>query len=110
MAEPIQMFQNFTLDKTTVAAGRAISFTQSWLGILLIIHQVQGAGTADFRIQWSHDGQQWFEPAPPDRIAMVTGVGTYITSFPIKACYWRIGAEVNGPPNTTFTCTGTALI
>lgn len=110
MAEPIQMFQNFELTRTMVAAGRAISFTQEWLGILLIVTDVTGGGAADFRIQWSHDGQQWFEPNPQDRVALVTATGTFIKSIPLKACYWRIGAEVNGPGAVSFTCTGTALV
>lgn len=109
MAEPILLFQNFTLTRTMVAGGRAISFTQPWIGVLLAVTEVTGGGAADFRLQWSHDGQTWFEPTPPDRVATVTAPGTFIVSLPLKASYWRIGAEVTGA-NPTFVCTGTALV
>ncbi len=110
MSAPTQIFQNYNLTATIADQGRAISFTQNWIGVLLQVTSVTGADAlAQYRVQWSNDASVWFDAAPQDVIGNVTGPGTYIFSTPIKAAYWRVGAVVTGT-TPSFICSATVLV
>lgn len=70
-----------------------------------------GSPSAVFGVQWSFDGNVWTDPGadPEDVIATMTGPGSRVKRIPVKAPYWRLGAQLSGA-GTTFTVTGNALI
>lgn len=107
MAEPVLLFQNYSLTETQVTPVRAISFTQDWIGVLVTVTEVTGTDPrALFKIQWSHDGNApWFDSS---NIGLVSAPGTFIKSLPVQGCYWRLGAVVQGT-DPVFVCSATAL-
>lgn len=110
MATPYTLFSNYTMTSTVTDAGRLISFAQDWLGILVNITAVSGAGaSADFRVQWSDDGTTWWEPATPDRVFTCTAPGGFVSKFPLRAPFWRLGAEITGT-TPSFTGSAAALV
>ena len=112
MSEPIRLFQNYNLNETVNDRARPISFTQNWLGVLLQVTAAAPGFSARVRVQWSDTGAApWFDGGTEDDIATITAPGTYIKSMPIRACYWRVRAEVAaGSPIEGMMCSGTALV
>ena len=112
MSDPIRLFQNYNLNQTVNDRARPISFTQNWLGVLLQVTETAPGFTARVRVQWSDTGTApWFDGDAVDDIGTVNGPGTYIKSMPIRACYWRVRAEVPpGAPTEGMMCSGTALV
>jgi hypothetical protein len=111
MAQPIQVFQNYSFAQTFRDEGRSISFTQNWLGILIQVTEFKaGTGSVRFYVEWSDDGNVWGQASQESAVAVVTGTGTFIKSMQIQACFWRIGAEVTHGPNVGITCSATALV
>lgn len=108
MAQPIPLFQNFTLEATRADEARHITFTQDWIGFLIDVTAVSGTDArALFVVQWSNDGNApWFESSP---VAVVTAPGTFIKSMPIQACYWRLAAKVSGIDPVAITCSAHAV-
>lgn len=108
MAQPIALFQNFTLDQTRADRSRPITFTQDWIGIMVDVTEVTGTDAkVVFVLQWSNDGNApWFESAP---IGQFTAPGQVIRSMPIQACFWRLGAKVSGEDPVSITCSAHAV-
>lgn len=108
MAQPILLFQNFTLETTRADQARHITFTQDWIGFLIEVTEVTGTDArALFVVQWSNDGNApWFESTP---VANVTATGTFVKSMPVQACFWRLAAKITGGPPVAITCSAHAV-
>lgn len=110
MATPYTLFSNYTMTSTVTDTGRAISFAQDWLGVIVTINSVTGAGaSADFRIQWSNENTTWWDPPTPDKITVFTTPGAFVSKFPIRAPFWRLTAALTGT-NPVFVGSAAALV
>lgn len=83
-----------------------------FIAVGITVSAVSGVGaSATFGVQWSFDGSTWTDPGADaeDVIATLTGPGSRVKRIPVKAPYWRLGAQVSGT-NPSFMVTGNALI
>lgn len=105
MADPIPLFSNYPITATMADTGRLVSFSQDWLGVMVTASAVDSA-SAVFKVQWSNDGTEWFDPPVPDTVGTLTAPGTVVGRFAVKAIYWRLATTLTG---TSITCTASAL-
>ena len=107
MAEPLTLFQNFTLTQSRADQARNITFTQDWIGFLIDVASVSTDGKVVFVVQWSNDGNApWFDSTP---VCTATAPGTFVKSMPVQACYWRLAAKVTGTDPVAITCSARAV-
>ena len=106
MADPIPLFSNYPITATMADTGRLVSFSQDWLGVMVTASAVAAGASAVFKVQWSNDGTAWFDPATTDTVGTLTGPGTVVGRFTVKAIYWRLATTLTG---SSITCTASAL-
>lgn len=107
------LFTAKTITQTTAAAAVPVPVGDvDFIALGITVSNVTGAGaSATFAVQWSFDGDVWTDALADDEdtIATFTAAGSRVRRIPVKATYWRLGAQVQGT-NPSFTVTANALV
>lgn len=78
------------------------------LSLQLIVSASSGTTpTLDVAVQWSMDGTTWSPAETPDAFTQMTGNGSKVKVFPVKAPNYRIAYTIGGTtPSFTFQVLG----
>jgi hypothetical protein len=91
------LFAGTVLTSTQAGVGNVQKPTDSWIGVILNVTDVQGTNpSAVFHIQWSLDGQVWADAEPRDQFDPITAPCTAAKRFDVKAPYWRACVDITG--------------
>lgn len=107
------LFTNRTI--TGSAASQSITVpvtTADYISVGVQVSDVSGTNPqAVFQVQWSFDGDVWTDPGadPEDIICTLSAPGNRVKRIPVKATYWRVGAQITGT-NPSFTVTANTLV
>jgi hypothetical protein len=109
--------RNLFTNKTITASAASQSVTVpvgdvDFISVGVQVSAVSGAGAqAVFQVQWSFDGDVWTDAGaePEDIIATLTAPGNRVKRIPVKATYWRLGAQITGT-TPSFTVTANTLV
>lgn len=77
---------------------------RDFLNVMLNVTAVSGTTPSmTVTVQWSHDGQTWFNADPVDTFTAITAVGAVTKQFTIKGMYARLNCTISGTtPSFTF--------
>lgn len=106
MVDAIPLFSNYTITASMADQGRLVSFSQDWLGAIVTVTALDAGVSATFKVQWSNDDSDWFDPPTPDQVGTLMEPGTVVGRFPVRAPYWRMVTTLTG---ASVTCTASAL-
>lgn len=96
---------------TTPTTSTGIRVSQDWIGIVLNLTGMTGAGSIVLEVQWSDDGGTWASASPPDVFdALTTAPASVVKRFDVKAEYFRVAITVTGANSPTFSGTANAYV
>lgn len=77
---------------------------RDFIAILLNVTAVSGTSPSmTVTVQWSHDGQTWFNADPADSFTAITAAGAVTKQFTVKGLYARLNCTISGTtPSFTF--------
>lgn len=107
------LFTGKTITQSIAGASAAVPVGDAdFLAIGVQVSAVAGTNPqAIVAVQWSFDGDVWSDALADeaDTIATFTAMGMRVKRIPIKAPYWRLGAQISGV-NPSFTISANVLV
>jgi len=96
--------------RTANGNGQAIVDSDRGDTLSLLVDVSASSGTTptlDLSVQWSFDGIAWATAETPDSFTQITGTGTKVKTFTVKAPHYRVVWVITGTtPSFTFSVRG----